>query len=85
MADEILYQARIHPESIVGCLDDEHVKALHAALQYVVQFASDVEADDMKYPRSWLFHYRHAASCWQLLKVCWLFHYRHAVVAVYVS
>lgn len=37
VADEVLYQARLHPEQTVGAMGPGQVEALHAALKHVVQ------------------------------------------------
>ena len=37
VADEVLYQARIHPEQKASTLDEEQAGALHAQLQGVLQ------------------------------------------------
>ncbi|PNW77244.1 hypothetical protein CHLRE_10g428433v5 [Chlamydomonas reinhardtii] len=58
VADEVLYQARIHPEQTATSLDDGSMAALHAAIREVVGLAVRVEADSDRFPRDWLFHYR---------------------------
>lgn len=58
VADEVLYQARMHPEQPVSDLSQEQVAAVHAALDSVIQLAVSVDADSHKFPRDWLFHYR---------------------------
>jgi formamidopyrimidine-DNA glycosylase len=58
IADEVLYQARVHPESACCALDAEAVRRLHEAIRAVVGLAVAVEADADKFPREWLFHYR---------------------------
>jgi formamidopyrimidine-DNA glycosylase len=58
VADEVLYQARLHPEQAAGEMGDEHVARLHAAIAGVLRFAVDARADAAKYPLSWLFHSR---------------------------
>ncbi|KAG2446167.1 hypothetical protein HXX76_000762 [Chlamydomonas incerta] len=58
VADEVLYQARIHPEQTAASLDDAALAALHAAIREVVGLAVRVEADSAHFPADWLFHYR---------------------------
>jgi len=58
VADEVLYQAAIHPQEPTNLLPSTSVKALYAALRQVVKKACQVNADAKKFPRSWLFHYR---------------------------
>ena len=58
LADEVLYQARIHPESHACALDDGEVHTLHAAIKSVVNLACDVDADAARFPSAWLFHRR---------------------------
>ena len=43
-ADEILYEARIHPVTPISALPDEQVRALHAAIAPVLQRAIDLGA-----------------------------------------
>uniref|UniRef100_A0A7S3EJG4 Formamidopyrimidine-DNA glycosylase catalytic domain-containing protein n=1 Tax=Rhodosorus marinus TaxID=101924 RepID=A0A7S3EJG4_9RHOD len=58
VADEILFQARIHPQRLVGSLSESEKRQLRLSIHNVVAGAVKVDADSNKYPRSWLFHYR---------------------------
>mmetsp|Transcript_18372 Transcript_18372/g.39500 ORF Transcript_18372/g.39500 Transcript_18372/m.39500 type:complete len:570 (-) Transcript_18372:261-1970(-) len=58
VADEVLYQARVHPEQAVIDMSPEQVEAVHSALHSVVQHAVQVDADSAMFPRDWIFHYR---------------------------
>ena len=58
IADEVLYRARIHPDSPCNALDDSAVRALHDAIAYVIGLACSVEADYERFPLDWLFHRR---------------------------
>ena len=58
IADEVLYQARVHPESAACALDGGAVARLHTAIVAVLAHAVKVEADDTQFPRDWLFHFR---------------------------
>lgn len=60
VADEVLWQARLHPEQLLSELQPQHVEALHAALQHVVQVAVAANADSSKFPEDWMFHIRWA-------------------------
>ncbi|KAJ7524400.1 hypothetical protein O6H91_17G003400 [Diphasiastrum complanatum] len=58
IADEVLYQARIHPEQSASSLSVEDCKRLLASISEVVKFAIEVDADCERFPREWIFHYR---------------------------
>jgi formamidopyrimidine-DNA glycosylase len=58
LADEILYQARLSPHHLASRLSREQVRALHRKLLAVIQKAAAVDADDRRFPKSWLFHHR---------------------------
>lgn len=58
MADEILFQAGIHPEASCSSLSEAQVGQLHASLLHVVTTAVGALADSAKFPKEWLFHYR---------------------------
>ncbi|KAL7750962.1 hypothetical protein RI367_003542 [Sorochytrium milnesiophthora] len=58
IADEVLYQAHIHPESKSSTLPREQVDALHDAIVNVVTLACEANADHTKFPDTWLFHHR---------------------------
>ncbi|KAL4451273.1 hypothetical protein ABPG77_009345 [Micractinium sp. CCAP 211/92] len=58
VADEVLYQARIHPEQPANSIPEEQVSALHRAIRGVCQLAVDADADSDRFPDDWLFHYR---------------------------
>lgn len=51
-ADEILFRARIHPETPIGELDDGALRRLHRAVGDVLQAAIDARVTD--FPRSFL-------------------------------
>lgn len=56
--DEVLYNARIHPEQYSNTLSTAQVKQLHKSIQYVCGFAVDSLADSSKFPEEWLFKHR---------------------------
>lgn len=58
VADEVLYQARLHPEQYSDDFDDKQVKTLHQAIRHVTQIAVDLLGDSDKFPDDWLFNHR---------------------------
>ncbi|CAG8751190.1 25209_t:CDS:2, partial [Racocetra persica] len=58
IADETLYQSRVHPAQYTNTLSDEQITALYENLIYVCQTAVEANADSSLFPSSWLFHYR---------------------------
>ncbi|KAJ7124830.1 AtMMH-1 [Mycena crocata] len=58
VADEILYNARVHPEQRSNTLTDEQLVALHHQTSHVCETAISVDADDSKFPEHWLFKHR---------------------------
>ncbi|KAF7340082.1 Formamidopyrimidine-DNA glycosylase [Mycena venus] len=56
--DEILYNARLHPEQRSNTLTDEQLIALHHQTSNVCETAVSVDADDSKFPENWLFKHR---------------------------
>lgn len=58
MADEVLWQSRLHPEQLVSAMAQQHTAALHKALTEVVQVAVAADADASKFPQDWMFHVR---------------------------
>ncbi|CAG9467197.1 unnamed protein product [Pedinophyceae sp. YPF-701] len=58
VADEALYQARVHPEQPCNSLTPDAAEALHRAVIGVCKDACDVGARSSKFPPDWLFHFR---------------------------
>ena len=58
VADEVLYQAHLHPEQLVAKLGEQQLKELHDALKEVVRVAVEARADSDKFPQTWMFHHR---------------------------
>ncbi|KAJ3268656.1 hypothetical protein HDU76_011391 [Blyttiomyces sp. JEL0837] len=58
IADEVLYQAKVHPYQYTRSLIEEEFEALHKSITDVIGFAVKVNADSDLFPKSWLFHYR---------------------------
>ncbi len=58
MADDILYQARIHPEHKVEDMSDTELKAVFDAMKNVIEVAIDKEAHYADFPDYFLIHNR---------------------------
>lgn len=58
VADESLYQARLHPEQYCDDFTDEEIKRLHDSITNVCQTACDLLADSDQFPDHWLFNHR---------------------------
>ncbi|XP_058780458.1 formamidopyrimidine-DNA glycosylase isoform X2 [Vicia villosa] len=58
VADEVLYQARIHPQQTASSLSGENCSTLYECIKEVIEFAVGVDADCSRFPLEWLFHYR---------------------------
>ncbi|XP_027340725.1 formamidopyrimidine-DNA glycosylase isoform X2 [Abrus precatorius] len=58
VADEVLYQARIHPRQIASSLSDDSCSTLYKCIKEVIEKAVEVGADSSRYPTSWIFHSR---------------------------
>ncbi|KAK4634473.1 Cell differentiation protein rcd1 [Fulvia fulva] len=58
VADEVLYQARIHPEQYSNTFGEGQIKKLHDALIDVCTTACETLADSSKFPDTWLMKYR---------------------------
>ncbi|XP_026387613.1 formamidopyrimidine-DNA glycosylase-like isoform X1 [Papaver somniferum] len=58
IADEVLYQARIHPLQVSSSLSKEHCETLQKCIIEVIDKAVEVGADSSQYPSNWIFHSR---------------------------
>ena len=58
IADELLFQARIHPEKPANQLSSNEIEALHEAIQRVLLTAIEKEARYAHFPDSFLIHAR---------------------------
>ncbi|XP_031480053.1 formamidopyrimidine-DNA glycosylase isoform X4 [Nymphaea colorata] len=58
VADEVLYQARIHPLRTASSLSRQDCEQLHNSIKEVIQFAVQVNADCSHFPTKWIFQFR---------------------------
>lgn len=58
VADEVLYQARIHPSQNAASLSKDESSRLLKCIKEVLEKAVEVGADSSQYPSSWIFHSR---------------------------
>ncbi|ORX50711.1 hypothetical protein BCR36DRAFT_268410, partial [Piromyces finnis] len=58
IADEILYQARVHPLQNVSALNDEDIKRIYDSMNEIIKLSISVNADADLFPKDWIFHYR---------------------------
>eukprot|EP00850_Spirogloea_muscicola_P020929 SM000231S07476 [mRNA] locus=s231:4653:7750:+ [translate_table: standard] len=58
VADEVLYQARVHPAQPANTLLAEQCEGLHRSIKYVLETAVDAGSDSKNFPKNWLFHVR---------------------------
>lgn len=58
VGDEVLYQAKLHPEQYCDEFNDEQIKKLYGSIRYVCQLAVDKLGDSNEFPKDWIFHCR---------------------------
>lgn len=58
VGDEIMYNAKMHPEQYANTLNDAQIKQLHKSIHYICKTACDLLADSEKFPEDWLFKHR---------------------------
>ncbi len=58
IVDEVLFQARIHPERLASSLTNSEVQALHEAIQKVLVTAIQYEANYALFPQDFIIHAR---------------------------
>ncbi|MBK8507019.1 MAG: DNA-(apurinic or apyrimidinic site) lyase [Saprospiraceae bacterium] len=61
-ADEICYQARLHPASIAGTLKKQHIKRLFQLVRSILIEACEKEAYYQIYPENWFWKWRDSAQ-----------------------
>ena len=62
VADEVLYQAGIHPSTMCNCLNKKGVAALARSIREVLNTAIECNERRTQFPDNWLFHYRWGKS-----------------------
>ena len=64
MADEILYQAQMHPEKKVADMTDKDIEKIFAAMKKVIETAIKHDAHYVDFPEDFLMHFRkEGATC----------------------
>ncbi|KMT00643.1 hypothetical protein BVRB_9g219360 isoform A [Beta vulgaris subsp. vulgaris] len=58
VADEVLYQARIHPSQVASSLSKDESARLLKCIKEVLEKAVEVGADNSQYPSNWISHSR---------------------------
>ncbi|KAF9587336.1 hypothetical protein IFM89_001326 [Coptis chinensis] len=58
IADEVLYQARIHPLQVASSLPKESCQTLLECINKVTEKSVEVGADSSQFPDNWIFHSR---------------------------
>jgi formamidopyrimidine-DNA glycosylase len=58
VGDEIMYNAKIHPEQYSNTLSDEQLKQLHKSIHYICGTAVELLGDSEQFPDTWLFRHR---------------------------
>jgi formamidopyrimidine-DNA glycosylase len=58
IVDEVLFQAKLHPERLGNSISEKETAALHAAIQLVLTTAIQHEANYRHFPKSFLIHAR---------------------------
>jgi len=58
VGDEIMYQAKLHPEQYSDDFDDADIKTLYNAVKYVCDTACEKLADSDQFPADWMFNHR---------------------------
>ena len=58
VGDEIMYNAKMHPEQYANTLSDEQIKQLHKSIHFICGTAVDLLGDSDQFPEDWLFKHR---------------------------
>lgn len=58
VADEVLYQSRVHPKRLGSSITKAEATRMVESLAGILQTAIDCGADEHKYPKDWIFHAR---------------------------
>ncbi|CAG8456028.1 3870_t:CDS:2 [Paraglomus occultum] len=62
VADEVLYQARVHPNQRANTLNKEQIRMIREKMVWVCEKAVEVNANPDEFPKDWLFHVRWSKS-----------------------
>lgn len=62
VADEVLYQAKVHPEQYCDSFSEAEMGRIYEAIRYVCQTAVDLLGDSDQFPKDWLFNHRWGKS-----------------------
>ena len=62
IVDEVLFQAKIHPERLSNSLNDTEIMAIHTAIGFVLKTAIEHEANYALFPTNFLIHTREWAA-----------------------
>lgn len=58
VGDELLYDAKMHPEQYSNTLTPTQMKQLHKSIHYVCSTAVELRAESDRFPEHWLFKHR---------------------------
>lgn len=58
VADETLYQAKVHPEQYCDDFGDAEIKKIYDSIKYVCDLAVEKLGDSDQFPEHWLFNHR---------------------------
>lgn len=58
VADEILYQAMIHPAQYTNTLTEKELDDMYYKMKFICETAVEAEADENKFPDDWLMKHR---------------------------
>ena len=58
LADEILYQACVHPSAMCSSLSDPQLEQIREKMIHICTYACEVNADSSQFPKHWIFHSR---------------------------
>lgn len=58
IADDVLFRAKIHPETPASTLDETEIMRIVEAMRYIVQTTIDVEANYLLLPDDFILHAR---------------------------
>lgn len=58
VGDEVMYDAKMHPEQYCNTLSDAQISQLHKSIHYVCGTSVDLLADSEQFPDTWLFKHR---------------------------